>query len=129
MSRNPTQGKARAGKAARFNDVKWINWTLSSEQKAEIKAWQVTVEEIDDFEVKIIQEGHKITTSYDNYGDCYTTSIVPTADSKTNQGYILTGKGSTPLKSVKQAIYIHVQVFNGDWSSYSTGTGREELDD
>lgn len=129
MSRNPTNGGKQRKTAARFNDVKWINWSLSVEEKAIVKAWQPTIEEFDDLELKTIQAGHKITTSYDNYGDCYTASIVPTADNTTNQGYILTGKGSTPFKARKQALYIHHQIFQGDWSAYSTGGGKEELDD
>lgn len=129
MATNNNPPKKRAGKAKRFNDVKWINWSLTKEQKAEIKAWTPDFEEMDDLEIKIIQQDHKVTTSYDNYGDCYTTSIVPTQDNSTNEGYILTGKGSTPHKSRKQAFYIHLQIFNSDWSTYSTGGSKEELDD
>lgn len=129
MSRDPSNGKTRSSKSARFNDVKWINWSLSAEEKAVIKAWELTLEELDNLETKTIQSGHKITTSYDNYGDCYTASIVPTAENKLNQGFILTGKGSTPTKARKQALYIHLKIFGGDWSSYSTGAGKEEIDD
>lgn len=129
MSAQPKNKPASRPKAGRFNDVKWINWALTAEEKAIIKAWVLTIEEMDDLELKAIQAGHKITTSYDNYGDCFTASIVPTQDSKTNQGYILTGKGSTPFKARKQALYVHNYIFNGDWSSYSTGAGKEELDD
>lgn len=129
MSRNPSDGGNKRKTTNRFNDVKFINWSLSAEEKATVKAWQPTIEEMDDHELKTIQAGHKITTSYDNYGDCYSTSIVPTQDNKTNAGYILTGKGSTPFKSRKQALYIHLWIFSQDWSSYSTGGGKEELDD
>lgn len=129
MSRDPVNAKPRAGKAKSFNEVKWINWALSPEQKAQLKAWSPTLEDLDGEQIKIIQSSHRITTSYDSYGDCYTTSIVPTADNKINTGYILTGKGSTPIKSFKQALYIHFHVFEGDWSTYSTSKGIEEMDD
>lgn len=120
---------ARAKSKGRFNDVVWINWALTIEQKKEIKAWQPDVEELDDMEAEIIQEGNKVTLSWDDYGQCYTCSIVPTSSHKTNQGYILTGKGSLPFKAKKQAFYIHKQVFGTDWSSYSTARGVENLDD
>lgn len=129
MAKNSNGPQKRGGYAKRFNDVKWINWSLSNEQKQTLKAWVPTVEEIDDWEIKLIQSNHKITTSYDKYGDCYTTSVVPTEDNTINSGFILTGKGSTPLKSLKQAVYIHFTIFEGDWSSYSTATGKEEMDD
>jgi ribosomal protein S26 len=114
---------------ARFNDVTFINWSLTIEQKAEIKAWLVDAEEIDDLETEIIQENCKITRSYDDFSSCYTCSIVPTGKHKTNFGFILVGKGSTPVKAFKQAVYIHKQVFAGDWSTYSTGSRAEEMDD
>lgn len=121
-----SKSKKRTG---RFNDVTWINWSLSKEQKAEVKDWSPDIEELDDMEAEIIQEGNKVTLSWDEYASCYTCSIVPTSDHKTNQGFILTGKGSLPFKAKKQAFYIHKQVFGGDWSTYSTGSRAEELDD
>jgi len=119
----------KRNKSARFNDVTFINWALTVEQKAELKQYAPDAEEIDDLETEIIQENNKITRSYDDFGACYTCSIVPTAKHKTNYGYILVGKGSTPLKAFKQAVYIHKSIFNGDWSTYSTGSRSEEMDD
>jgi len=127
-SNGNSSGKARKP-TQRFNDAKFINWSLSVEQKQQVKAWLPDLEEVDDLETEIIQEHAKITRSYDEFAECYSCSIVPTAKHKTNYGYILVGKGSTPLKAFKQAVYIHKQVFSGDWSTYSTGGRAEEMDD
>jgi len=111
------------------NNATFINWSLTKEQKAEIKAFVMNVDDYDDFLTRLTDTHHKITVSEDKFNDCYSASIVPTAENKINKGYILSGKGSTPLKAVKQACYIHFTVFEGDWSSYSSQTGRAEIDD
>jgi len=113
----------------RFNDVKFVNWSLSAEQKAACKEWNLSLEDFDEAYLVIIQAGYKITASYDDFRLCYTASIVPTKDAKSNQGFILTGKGSTPLKAIKQALYIHYHVMGEEWAAYSTAAAVEELDD
>jgi hypothetical protein len=129
MSRNPVDKRKAAPKAKRFNDVVFVNWSLSAEEKASCKAWLINLEDLDDALLKLVEGGYKTTLSWDTYRECFTASIVPTEDSDPNKGYILTGKGSTPLKAVKQACYIHWHVMDGNWSSYAKQAEREELDD
>jgi hypothetical protein len=122
---NKAKGKANG----RFNDVTFINWTLTTEQKAAVKAWTPTVEEIDDLLTETVEEGCKVTFGYDERGSSFLCSIVPQPSHKLNHGFILVGRGSTALKSFKQALYIHRQVFNGNWSTYSKADLSETLDD
>lgn len=129
MSRDPKNKPTPKPTQPRFNDVQFVNWSLSVEEKAAVKAWLLTLEEYDDFIGGLVEAGYKITISYDNFRSCFTASIVPTKDAKSNQGYILTGKGSTPFKAVRQAMYIHFYIMDGEWSSYSTAKAVEELDD
>lgn len=123
------QPKKRKSTAGRFNDATFINWSLSVEQKQEIKAWSPDGEELDDLLTEIIQENCKVTFGYDDFGQSYTCSLVPQAKHKTNFGFILVGRGSTPVKAFKQSVYIHKSIFAGDWSTYSKGSRTEELDD
>jgi hypothetical protein len=113
----------------KFNDAKFINWSLSVEDKASCKAWLNDFGELDDALQSLVSADYKVTMSYSDFNHCYTASIVPTGEKNVNKGYILTGKGSTTLKAVKQALYIHFMIFNQDWSSYSKVTLDEELDD
>lgn len=129
MARNPKDKPAAAPKAQRFNDVKFVNWSLTAEEKQSCKSWLTALEDYDNAMGNTIESGYKITTSYDGFRSCFTASIVPTADAKSNQGYILTGKGSTPIKAIKQAMYIHYVIMDGDWAAYSTANYAEELDD
>lgn len=129
MSREPKNKPAEKPIQPRFNDITFVNWSLNAEQKAACKGWNLSMEDFDSCYAKLIEEGYKVTVSYDNFRGCYTASIVPTKDGRYNQGYILTGKGSTPMKAVKQVLYIHFHVMNGEWAAYSTVKEKEELDD
>jgi len=129
MSREPKTRTNVAPKTPRFNDVKFVNWSLSAEEKASCKAWLAVEGDIDNAVLVLIEEGYKVTCSYDGYRSCFTASIVPSDDKSPNKGYILTGKGSTPLKAIKQALYIHYHIMDGEWSSYSVMGASEELDD
>jgi hypothetical protein len=129
MSRNPKDVKRTVPTKARFNDMKFINWSLSDDERAACKAWALSLEDYDNALISLVEAGYKITISYDNYRSCFTCSVVATPDAKSNQGYILAGKGSTPLKAAKQALYIHFHIMGEDWAAYSTATAAEELDD
>lgn len=129
MSRDPKSQPKQQPKKPRFNDSIFVNWSLSPDEKASCKAWCVTLEDMDAAETSLIQSSYKITVSWDNFRECYTASLLPQGDQHINAGYILTGKGSTPSKARKQALFVHFHVMDGEWSSYSTGGGAEEMDD
>lgn len=129
MAKNINPPKAAKPTTPRFNDVKFVNWSLDAEQKQQCKAWLLSEGDIANAMDNTIQAGYKITTSWDGFRSCYTCSLVPTESAKSNHGYILTGKGSTSLKAVKQALFIHYLVMDEDWAAYSTAGNAEELDD
>jgi hypothetical protein len=129
MSRDVKEKKPTAPTKPRFNDVQFINWSLDADHKMACKNWSLDLEQFDNLLTTLVEGGYKATVSYDTYRSCFTASIVPTPDAKGNQGYILTGKGSTPTKALKQALYIHFHVMNEDWAAYSTAKSAEELDD
>lgn len=129
MSREPKTSKPSTPKKPRFNDVVFVNWSLSVEDKVACKAWLVVEGDIDNALLTVIEEGYKVTCSYDSYRACFTASLIPQNDDSPNKGYILSGKGSTPLKATKQALFIHYRIMGSEWATYSTQRESEELDD
>lgn len=129
MSREPKNKPVTKPTQPRFNDVQFVNWSLSPEEKVLCKAWLLSLEDYENALLATIEAGYKITISFDSFRSCFTASIVPTKEAKSNQGYILTGKGSTPLKAGKQVMFIHYQIMAEEWASYSTMGKSEELDD
>lgn len=112
-----------------FTQSKFINYSLTDAQKKEIKAWSPTQEELDDLLNTLVEGDYKVTFSYDDYNECHSCAIVPKGEKHVNTGYILTGKGSTPFKALKQVSWIHFKVLDGAWFEHFTARGREILDD
>jgi len=123
--------KKNAGKssAPRFNNAKFVNYELSSDERAACKAWLPNLDAVDDALLKAVEQGYKISVKWDTYSQAFSAFMV-TDDSKTeNVGIINTGRGSTPLKAIKQALYKHFVVFDLVWSPFAQGGPRTELDD
>jgi hypothetical protein len=107
----------------------FINYNLDAAEKKACKEWSLTLEDFDDAFSKLAEAGYKVTIRYDERGECFAAWLIPASDHPRNAGAILAGRGSTSLKAVKQALYIHHVIFDEDWSSWSHGLSREELDD
>lgn len=112
-----------------FEPAQFINVPLSPEQKAEIKAWLNSLEELDDALLKTCDSGYKVTIRYDDRNECFAAWIAPIDPGHANSGFILSGRGSTPLKAFKQAYYIHAHLFEGDWAGNYKDFREGEIDD
>lgn len=104
----------RSKKEAVLPQVHWVSVTLTDEDKARIKSVPNVFEGIDDTLVAMCHDGYKFKLSFDAFNDCYSCFVLP-GDGSANAGWILTGRGSTPLKALKQALYIHSVVLEADW--------------
>lgn len=107
------------------NGIAWVNYNLSDEQKHELKAQTF---DLDSALLRLTEEDLKVTISYDDYNQCYACFLIPKNKDSINYGSILSGRGSTPTKSVKQAAYLHWQIFEGNWTEGRLPR-REILDD
>lgn len=112
-----------------FEPAEFINVPLSAEQKAELRAWLPDFGEIDDALLKTCESGYKITLRFDDRNECFACWLSPVDPGNANTGLILSGRGSTPLKAVKQALYIHNRLFEGDWAGNYKDYREAELDD
>lgn len=112
-----------------FGDIKFINYSLSDEQKRELKATPYTAEEFSDDLDRVTNSGYKVSFSEDEYNQCASVFFTPKDAGNVNKGLILTARGSTMLKAFKQAMYLHYKLFEENWTDWYTPTGREPLDD
>lgn len=132
MAKVDSKGNATSaakGKTPRFNEVVFISFPLSGEQKEEIKAAQWDLEDMDNATIKLNEENYKVSFSYDEYSGAYAVFITPKGDKHHNAGFILTGRGSSPHKALKQAYYVHTVLFEGDWSGWKDDRKSAEIDD
>lgn len=111
-----------------FKQSEFINYPLSAEQKKEIKAWRPDLADYDDMMLKLEETGYRISFRWDERNEAHACWVNPVAEDHPNAGLTLSGRGSTPLKAFKQAMYIH-NLFEGDWASNYNQYKAEDLDD
>jgi hypothetical protein len=115
-------------KQSKFDDVEFINYDLSSEQKKACKSWQLTVDEMDDHLIKLCEAQYKLSVAWDDYNEAFAAFLSTRDTHSYNAGKILTGRGSTPVKAIKQVLYKHLECLGEDWRNYARAKG-DELDD
>jgi hypothetical protein len=127
----PTGKKAepRTATAPRFNNAQFVQLELTDEQAKTLKATGTTAEQIFEEMERMIDDGYKFTIKYDSYGDCTGVWCQTTIEGSENSGYILTGRGSSAFKALKQLMYKHHVLCEQRWSSYAGRRATGILDD
>jgi len=121
---------ARAGKPVSYTGKsEFVNYTLNAEETQDVKRTAITIEFFESTSTRLVEEGYAVSFSYDDYNSCYSCLLRPKFTTNPNVGYLLNGRGSTPVRALRQAAYIHYIVFGGDWSSHYTQSKRQEIDD
>lgn len=110
-----TNNKPRPSQPA-FEPSEFVNINLTDDQKQTIKAAVWTVELQDDAFGRLLDGGYKCTIKFDDRNDCFAAWLIPPPKDK-NKGLILSGRGSTPTKALKQLYYLHFVVLEGDWNT------------
>jgi hypothetical protein len=101
---------------------------LSEQQKTELKASLVTPEDLFEALLKDVEAGYRLTFSFDDYNQCHQVVGTPKAEDHDDYGWLLVGRGSSPLKALKQWFFKHHLVLRGDWTP-GKGISRAEIDD
>jgi len=112
-----------------YGNVVFITYDLPKEHKANCKAWLPTLEEFDDALLKFESAGYKVSTKWDDRNECFACFVTPPPADKETKGMLLTGRGSTPLKAVKNAMYQHYHIFETNWSNWYVYNSNEVIDD
>jgi len=112
-----------------FPQATFVSYTLSEDQRKELKKTLFSFDEIDSQMLKLLEEDYKITFRPDTFNKCHACWLIPAGDKHSNAGMILSGRGSTPLKALKQALYIHYQIFDGEWGAWRDTSKGEDIDD
>jgi len=119
--------KSKPAKAqAPFNG--FINYELSVEQKTLLKKRDFPSDLIDSEIVRLNEAGYKVSFSSDTYSGGHAAFLVATQQDNENYGWVLSGRGSTPIKALKQLLYKHWELFEGSWPK-SLDASREDFDD
>src|SRR5512140_3820652 len=112
----------------RFNDARFINHELSASELKSLKAHKLDAEELDSEMVRLQEEGYKFISKFDNWSRSNAVFLIDEEGRTQNKGLILTGRGSTPLKALRQVLFKHHKAADGSWYNLE-GIGAAEIDD
>jgi hypothetical protein len=99
------------------------------EEIQHVKETPISIEFAEDTILKLSEEGYAVSFSYDDYNSCYSCLLRPKYTNNSNAGYLLNGRGSTPIRALRQAAYIHYIVFRSQWGEFYTQSRKQDLDD
>jgi len=110
------------------DDSTFVNRELSSEEVRAYRAWRQDTDAIDLIWREAIDDGYKFTIRFDERNNCSVCFMFP-AEGHDNHGFILTGRGGTPLRAIAECIYKHSFLFGGAWFEATGGpSGPDDPD-
>jgi hypothetical protein len=110
-----------------FKPSQFVNVTLESAQRDTLKAANFGADEFESAFAALCADGYSLKLRYDDRNDCFSAWLLPAAHSK-HDGMILSGRGSTPMKAIKQLCFIHFKMLEGDWGA-NQGISHDPIDD
>lgn len=108
----------------------FINYNLTDDEKKFLKEQGVDHERIWDSTESAIEAGWTFKFSWDGYNRSYQVVVSQRHPDSPQIGYLLSGRGSSPMKALRQALYIGEQL-SWDFASFFKLQQRpaEEIDD
>jgi len=103
----------------RFNDARFVQYELDETQRAACKGWDLDGDDLWLEVLALLDTGYSVSVRYDETSTAYACFVtVRGNDQHSNAGLILTGRGSTPGKAVKQAIFKH-KAIDATWLQFA----------
>lgn len=106
----------------------FIQYELSKEQAAACKATSFSYEDAWTQAQELAESGYRITVKFDDYSEAY-AAFISAPQKGVNAGLILTGRGSSCFKALKQALFKHYTIMDGDWTGFAVRKQGVEIDD
>jgi len=84
----------------------FINYTLTDTEKSQLKAAGVDHDRLWDATEGLMEADWHVKFRYDYYNHAYQVSLTCNDAKSPDIGWFLVGRGSTPMKALRQALYI-----------------------
>lgn len=130
------QMAARKGKktparatAPRWNDSLFVQYELNDAQLTQLKGMDNDGDTLLDAVLEEVDNGYKFTIKFDTFSEAYACWMLPDSAEHINTGLILSGRGSTPAKALKQLLYKHRVCLDGDWRGHAGRPVARTIDD
>lgn len=129
LEKNTAEQKQKARLAAKkkAQEDGWrgfVNVELTANQKAEAKRMLTDLPRVWDNVFGLVEEGYKMTLSYDEQRTAFNMSFTCKRRGDANQGLTLSGRGGSVEAAAVSFWYKHYVVLQMAWGEASTGTGE-----
>ena len=108
--------------------VGFIDPYLSPQELQQQKEMPFSEEAAFDSLLKFIEEGFAVKFSYDDNNCCHQATASPKKSNHPYAGMYLIGRGSEPIKALKQLLYKHYHILDGVWSTEFIKNSREDYE-
>lgn len=118
VKKNDT-GRTGAGKAK----AEWkgyVNWSSDRVDKAGFDKWAESNEPFGNMIPTLIEDGYKVSMSYDNHNASAVASLYCQDVGNENAGWCLTARGSHVYDALLRLLYIHFVCFEKVWPEDDT---------
>mgnify|MGYP005858164155 FL=1 len=127
-NRKRARGQKKQGEYTPPPFIGFLDPYLSPAELEKQKEMQLSAEEGFDSLLKFIEEGFSLKFSYDDNNCCHQVTATPKKHSHPYAGMYLVGRGSEPLKALKQLLFKHYHILDGIWSIDFVRNMREDYE-
>lgn len=104
---------------SRFDSSRFVQYELDEDERLKCKQWSLSCDDLWMELLALCDDGYSVSVKFDAYSEAYACFVQVRGDTDNpNNGLILTGRGSTPFKSVKQAVFKHKSI-GPSWVRYA----------
>lgn len=94
---------------------KFVPGDLTDNEKADVKAWSHWDEAYSDMLDALGNDGIKFSVKLDGRGQGFICFLQPAAQGHRFDGWMLSGRGSTAFKALRQACWRHFVLYDTEW--------------
>lgn len=121
------KGRDKRPKYGANRDV-FVDRPLSEDKTAEMRLWRTSGDNVEDTLSVMLEGGCRVSQKYDDYNECFAAyAFAP--EGGENAGYVLVGRGGTPLRALSELAYRHAILTSGVWArGISSGTSERDAE-
>lgn len=96
--------------------IGFINFTPTEAEKAEYKKVEWTLEDVFVRMDALVEDEISVKFSWDSYNKCYQCVLGRVDPAHPDAGIFVSGRGADTVRALKQALYVHHVICDGEWS-------------
>jgi len=109
-------------------DSEFVQMELAAAEKQDLRKYAADIDGLDEALKDALEQDIKITIKTDERNACYVAFGFPLEGSD-NQGFILTGRGGSPSRALRELLYKDGVILGHEWAGYHNRPKPDGEDD